>query len=58
MNRDLREPAKNDLVKYFLKLINDAAFWKNHVKCEKIQKYLACNNLNKKELYSIRAKLS
>ena len=44
MNRDLREPAKNDLVKYFLKLINNATFWENHVKYEKIQKYLACNN--------------
>ena len=33
-------------------------FWKNDVKCEELQKYLTCHNGKKKELLSIRTKLT
>ena len=34
------------------------SLWKNHEKCEKTLRYQACNNWSKKELFSVRTKLS
>ena len=39
-------------------LMNNAAFEKCHRKCEKTQRYQICNNWKKKQLISIRTKLS
>ena len=51
MKTDLRKVAKNILM-------NNAAFEKCHRKCEKTQRYQICNNWKKKQLISIRTKLS
>ena len=51
MKADLRKVAKNILM-------NNAAFEKGHRKFEKTQRYQICNNWKKKQLISIRTKLS
>ena len=51
MKTDLRKVAKNILM-------NNVAFEKCHRKCEKTQRYQICNNWKKKQLISIRTKLS
>ena len=58
MNTELRRKSKNDFAKHFFKVINNASFWKNHVKCEKTQRYQTFNNWSKKKLFSIKGKLS
>ena len=47
MNTELRKKAKNDFEKDFFKLMNKA-----------VSGYQTCNNRSKKELFSVRIKLS
>ena len=39
MNTDLRKKVKIYFEKYFFKLMNNVAIWKNDGKCEKTQRY-------------------
>ena len=56
MNRDLRKLAKITLKNIFLKLMNDAVFGKIMENLKKTQKYLTCQNSEKK-LLGVRTKL-
>ena len=50
--------AKNNFQKRFFKLMKNVIFRKKYEKCEKSQRYQTCNNWSKKELFSVRTKLS
>ena len=58
MNTDLRKKAKNDFQKDFFKADEYCSFWKNYGKCEKKYNYETFHNRKKKELLSVRTKLS
>ena len=52
--RPKKKKQKSDLEADFIKLINNAGFGN----CDQAQRYETCNNWSKKELFSIRTKLS
>ena len=58
INIDLRKNAKNDFEKRFFSIMSNVFFGKTVENMKKIQKYQACYNQNKKELFSARTKLS
>ena len=54
---ELRQKAATNFEKGLLKLMNNAVFKKNHVKCKRTQRHYTCHNKKKKELFSARTKL-
>ena len=56
LNTELRKNAKSDFEKYFFKIMSNAAFEKTIGNLRKHREN--CNNWRKKELFSIRIKLS
>lgn len=56
MNKKLREKAKNDFAKHFLKRVINLSFWKNHGRYQKTSKQSISNNRKKKVVFDIQTK--